>query len=56
MFYKRKEDPEILEQIKEIIKIRPTYGYKRIAAMINRKRKIDFIGKINKKRIYRIMK
>lgn len=56
IFYKRKEDLEILAQIKEEIKIRPTYGYKRITAMINRKRKCDSLGKINKKRVYRIMK
>ena len=55
-FYTKKEDPEILSQIKEVIKIRPTYGYKRVTAMVNIKRKVIFLSKINKKRISRVMK
>ncbi len=55
-FYKKKDDREILGQIKEIIKSRPTYGYKRVTALVNRDRKASCLGKINKKRVFRIMK
>ena len=55
-FYKRKDDNEVLKQIREVLRDRPTYGYKRITAMVNRKRMVDSLGKINKKRVYRIMK
>jgi len=51
-----KYDQEILNQIKGIIKVRPTYGYKRVTAMVNKVRIANSIGKINKKRVYRIMK
>lgn len=53
--YKRKEDSFVLEEIKKIIKVRPTYGYKRVTAMINKKRKKNSEKKLNKKRVYRIM-
>lgn len=55
-FYKKKDDEVVLNQIKEIIKLRPTYGYKRVTAMVNRKRKGISLAKINKKRVLRIMK
>ena len=49
-FYNMKYDQEILNQIKGIIKVRPTYGYKRVTAMVNKVRIANSIGKINKKR------
>lgn len=53
--YEKPQDAEILCEINDILKDRPTYGYKRITAMINRKRKKKGLDKLNKKRIYRIM-
>lgn len=53
--YKKKDDDEILIEIKELKEKRPTYGYKRITAMLNRKRVARDLKKINRKRIYRIM-
>jgi hypothetical protein len=55
-FYNKKEDCDILSQIKAVIKIRPTYGHKRVTAMVNSKRNAISLGKINKKRIFRVMK
>tara|TARA_B100001964_G_C14169768_1_gene570895 strand:- start:22 stop:798 length:777 start_codon:yes stop_codon:yes gene_type:complete len=55
-FYRKKDDQEILNQIREVIKARPTYGYKRVTAMVNKKRKAISLWKINKKRVFRIMK
>jgi len=55
-FYHKAEDKEILDQIRSIVSLRPTYGYKRVTAMVNRLRLTLGHFKINKKRIYRIMK
>lgn len=49
-------DEELLPQIKTIIDARPTYGYKRVTAMVNKIRRALDLSKVNKKRIYRVMK
>jgi len=54
--YIKEEDSELLPAIKAVIKQRPTYGYKRVTAMLNRQREILSLPRINKKRVYRIMK
>ena len=53
--YKKSTDSEILIQIKEVLKDRPTYGYKRVTAMINKKRAQNGHSRINKKRVFRVM-
>ncbi len=53
--YHKDDDADILEGIKELKEERPTYGYKRITAMLNRKRIVDNKGRVNRKRVYRIM-
>lgn len=55
-FYFKADDSEILVQIRSVISLRPTYGYKRVTAMVNRMRLSLGHSKLNKKRIYRIMK
>lgn len=55
-FYRKESDQEILEQIKPIIKLRPSYGYKRVTAMLNKQRSILGLSRVNRKRVYRIMK
>ena len=55
-FYKKPDDIEILNQIKTIISLRPSYGYKRVTAMVNKLRQSLNHSKINRKRVYRIMK
>lgn len=49
-------DDDLLESIKEIIKRKPSYGYRRVTAIIrgDLKRKGD--SQVNHKRIYRIMR
>jgi putative transposase len=54
--YFKSSDVEILEQIRTIIKLRPSYGYKRVTAMVNKLRYTLKLDRLNKKRIYRIMK
>jgi putative transposase len=56
MFYQKKDDEIVLSEIKEIIDIRPTYGYKRVTTMINKKRLKNGLEKYNKKRILRVMR
>ena len=55
MFYKKHEDCEVLSEIKEVLEERPTYGYKRVTAMINKKRRKNDLKTYNKKRILRVM-
>jgi transposase InsO family protein len=51
--YNQKPDDEIyLSHIRKITDERPSYGYRRITAQLNRERE----GKVNHKRIYRIMR
>lgn len=49
-------DEDVLSQIRLIVAARPSYGYKRVTALLNRQRVLIGLEKYNKKRIYRIMK
>jgi epoxyqueuosine reductase QueG len=40
-YYKKSEDQEILEEIKAVVAIRATYGYRRITTMVNRLRTLE---------------
>jgi putative transposase len=48
-------DSELLPQIKELGDARPTYGYRRITALLNRRFTTTDQPRVNHKRIYRIM-
>jgi putative transposase len=55
--YKAKEeDMAFLPVIWEVISDRPTYGYRRITAIVNRTLRAKGETPINHKRMYRIMK
>lgn len=54
-YYQKLEDQSILEEIKAVIAIRPTYGYRRVTTMVNRKRANEERTKINRKRVQRVM-
>ena len=53
--YKKSEDEKILQEINEVLKERPSYGYKRVTAIINKFRFKKNERILNKKRVYRIM-
>jgi transposase InsO family protein len=53
--YSKAEDAELLPAIRSLVDERPTYGYRRIGAMLNRVRCSAGLAAINHKRIYRIM-
>lgn len=51
----REGDTELVAEIRRFVDLRPTYGYRRIAALINRERRSGGLTAINRKRIYRLM-
>ena len=53
--YRKTDDSELLPLIKELVDARPTYGYRRITALLNRRFKAADQPRVNHKRIYRIM-
>jgi putative transposase len=53
--YLKDSDSEVLIEINIILQTRPSYGHKRVTAMINRKRKSLELPRFNRKRIYRVM-
>lgn len=55
-YYRMKDDAQVLEEITSIIKLRPSYGYKRVTALINKKRIESGRKTINKKKVFRVMK
>ena len=53
--YKKAQDGEVLPLITKLVAARPTYGYRRITAILNRQLRGDGLAPINHKRVYRIM-
>jgi putative transposase len=56
MNYAKEADDCVRTEIEEILRTRPTYGYKRVTAMLNHKRETEGKKPYNRKRIYRVMK
>ena len=52
----KREDEACLSLIGEVIGERPTYGYRRVTIMMNRRRSVRVEAPINHKRMYRIMR
>jgi len=53
--YQKTGDAEILATIRTLTDERPTYGYRRIWALLNRQRERAGLSRLNHKRIYRLM-
>jgi transposase InsO family protein len=53
--YTKADDAQLLPLIQHIAAKRPTYGYRRIAAVLNRQLRAEGVDPVNHKRIYRIM-
>lgn len=49
-------DDELLIEIRRLVDERPTYGYRRVAALIRRARRGAGLPPVNAKRVYRLMK
>ena len=54
--YNKAQDLEILPAIKAICTERPSYGYRRVAAILNRQRYTEQKPLLNHKRVYRLMR
>jgi len=52
----RAGDVELAADIRRLVDARPTYGYRRIAALLNRERRSAGAASVNAKRVYRLMK
>jgi len=52
----RDGDLELAANIRRLVDARPTYGYRRIAALLKRERRSDGMAPVNAKRVYRLMK
>lgn len=50
------DDDKLAKKIKAVIEKRPTYGYRRITALLNNDPSLPYNNRVNHKRIYRIMK
>ena len=53
--YRKTDDLEILAPLRSLVDQRPTYGYRRIGALLNRERLKNSLPRLNHKRIYRLM-
>lgn len=49
-------DEQLSCSIRELVRIRPTYGYRRITALLNRRNRLAGVPLLNNKRIYRLMR
>lgn len=54
--YKKIADEDIMPLIYEIVDERPTYGYRRVWAVLNMRMKEQGLPAVNHKRVYRLMK
>ena len=53
--YHKAGDAAILPRIQRLVAKRPTYGYRRITALLNREADAKGLERVNHKRVYRIM-
>ena len=53
--YHKAQDAAVLARIRSLVAKRPTYGYRRITALLNRALRAQGLAPVNHKRVYRIM-
>ena len=53
--YHKAQDAVVLPRIQALVAKRPTYGYRRIRALLNRQLRAEGLAAVNQKRVYRIM-
>ena len=53
--YIKADDAVLLPAIRAIVDERPTYGYRRVGALLNRERRSQGLPLLNHKRLYRLM-
>lgn len=53
--YQKAQDAALVPLITALVSARPTYGYRRITAILNRQLRSEGLAPVNHKRVYRIM-
>ena len=53
--YRKNEDMPLLDPLRRLVDERPTYGYRRIGALLDKERLSSGLPQLNHKRIYRLM-
>src|SRR5688572_19504899 len=54
--YRKAGDAELLARIRRLVDARPSYGYRRITALLDRQAEAEGLARVNHKRVYRVMK
>jgi putative transposase len=54
--YRKAGDAELLARIRPLVDARPSYGDRRITALLNRQAEAEGLARANHKRVYRVMK
>ena len=54
--YQKAQDAAVVPLITALVAARPTYGYRRIGAILNRQLRQKGLAPVNHKRVYRIMR
>lgn len=54
--YHKAQDAAVLPRIQRLMAKRPTYGYRRVTAVLSRELRAEGFAAVNHKRVYRIMK
>jgi putative transposase len=53
--YRKAEDDDLLPALRRLLDERPTYGYRRLTALLNRERRAAGLEPVNRKRVLRIL-
>lgn len=53
--YRKQEDAELVEEVRQVVDMRPTYGYRRITSLVNKERQARGLPPVNHKRVFRLM-
>ena len=54
--YRKAGDAELPARVRPLVDTRPSYGYRRITALLNRQADADGLPSANHKRVYRVVK
>lgn len=53
--YSKAEDTTLAEEVRQVVDMRPTYGYRRVTSLVNKERQARGLLPVNHKRVFRIM-
>jgi putative transposase len=53
--YRRAGDAQLTQEVRQVVDLRPTYGYRRITRLVNKERQAQGLPPVNHKRVFRVM-